>query len=232
MYRYRSILDVIHPSLSLIISNFIFCYLLPYLFIISFFFFLMIRRPPRSTLFPYTTLFRSLGRLPEVPFARFGRIRRGFALASLLALFSACGRPRRSFGSAADHSTWYVAVHVRVCGVGPPLHHGHVTDVARDGLAGHTRHRGRAVESAGASVHSRHRGPSSIAKRRAAYGERSLSGFVAGPGSRRRAVARAGSGAWHPCQRADLFASDLVVVASTLWSALSEEDGDENCRAR
>src|SRR2546430_10604921 len=29
-----------------------------------FFFFLMIRRPPRSTLFPYTTLFRS-----EIPFA-------------------------------------------------------------------------------------------------------------------------------------------------------------------
>src|SRR6266513_4244190 len=29
--------------------------------IIDFFFFLMIRRPPRSTLFPYTTLFRSAG---------------------------------------------------------------------------------------------------------------------------------------------------------------------------
>src|SRR2546425_6718957 len=29
---------------------------------IFFFFFLMIRRPPRSTLFPYTTLFRSVGR--------------------------------------------------------------------------------------------------------------------------------------------------------------------------
>src|SRR5260221_5651734 len=28
---------------------------------IFFFFFLMIRRPPRSTLFPYTTLFRSTG---------------------------------------------------------------------------------------------------------------------------------------------------------------------------
>src|SRR2546426_8346866 len=28
----------------------------------GFFFFLMIRRPPRSTLFPYTTLFRSLSR--------------------------------------------------------------------------------------------------------------------------------------------------------------------------
>src|SRR5438309_7873309 len=30
------------------------------LFSLSFFFFLMIRRPPRSTLFPYTTLFRSV----------------------------------------------------------------------------------------------------------------------------------------------------------------------------
>src|SRR2546430_4033066 len=30
------------------------------------FFFLMIRRPPRSTLFPYTTLFRSRGRAPRI----------------------------------------------------------------------------------------------------------------------------------------------------------------------
>src|SRR5256885_8010233 len=29
------------------------------------FFFLMIRRPPRSTLFPYTTLFRSVSGLPQ-----------------------------------------------------------------------------------------------------------------------------------------------------------------------
>src|SRR5215208_8070621 len=34
-----------------------------------FFFFLMIRRPPRSTLFPYTTLFRS-GRLSPPPRSR------------------------------------------------------------------------------------------------------------------------------------------------------------------
>src|SRR2546426_4478364 len=34
-----------------------------------FFFFLMIRRPPRSTLFPYTTLFRSGPRHPG-PYAR------------------------------------------------------------------------------------------------------------------------------------------------------------------
>src|SRR5574344_2665574 len=32
----------------------------------GFFFFLMIRRPPRSTLFPYTTLFRSEGQCGRV----------------------------------------------------------------------------------------------------------------------------------------------------------------------
>src|SRR2546430_17594419 len=40
------------------------------------FFFLMIRRPPRSTLFPYTTLFRSLalrGGLPHVHEIEAGR---------------------------------------------------------------------------------------------------------------------------------------------------------------
>src|SRR2546422_9057339 len=37
-------------------------YLLLYITLV-FFFFLMIRRPPRSTLFPYTTLFRSCGAL-------------------------------------------------------------------------------------------------------------------------------------------------------------------------
>src|SRR2546421_12952432 len=33
--------------------------------IFVFFFFLMIRRPPRSTLFPYTTLFRSQAKISE-----------------------------------------------------------------------------------------------------------------------------------------------------------------------
>src|SRR2546422_7251585 len=43
----------------------------------SFFFFLMIRRPPRSTLFPYTTLFRSRvddSPVRTVPFARNGHL--------------------------------------------------------------------------------------------------------------------------------------------------------------
>src|SRR5215217_8489730 len=40
-------------------------------FVLCFFFFLMIRRPPRSTLFPYTTLFRSrTGRLDARPTTR------------------------------------------------------------------------------------------------------------------------------------------------------------------
>src|SRR5689334_25045620 len=39
------------------IIHFIFVFIILHLFIL--FFFLMIRRPPRSTLFPYTTLFRS-----------------------------------------------------------------------------------------------------------------------------------------------------------------------------
>src|SRR6266478_7960717 len=38
-----------------------------YLICTCFFFFLMIRRPPRSTLFPYTTLFRSGTRRPPRP---------------------------------------------------------------------------------------------------------------------------------------------------------------------
>src|SRR3712207_7077378 len=49
---------------------------------ISIFFFLMIRRPPRSTLFPYTTLFRSVHDVVGVPGGgaarsdRWGRLRR------------------------------------------------------------------------------------------------------------------------------------------------------------
>src|SRR5438093_5690362 len=38
-----------------------------FLFLFLFFFFLMIRRPPRSTLFPYTTLFRSSYAMPALP---------------------------------------------------------------------------------------------------------------------------------------------------------------------
>src|SRR2546429_9073273 len=43
-------------------------YLRPLIYL--FFFFLMIRRPPRSTLFPYTTLFRSVRLRPSRPAQR------------------------------------------------------------------------------------------------------------------------------------------------------------------
>src|SRR5258708_39793284 len=39
----------------------LFLFLTPFMRHLIMFFFLMIRRPPRSTLFPYTTLFRSRG---------------------------------------------------------------------------------------------------------------------------------------------------------------------------
>src|SRR5438552_18237578 len=47
-----------HTSLTFVMFSY-----LPRLSVL--FFFLMIRRPPRSTLFPYTTLFRSLGGNPQ-----------------------------------------------------------------------------------------------------------------------------------------------------------------------
>src|SRR5690606_24715535 len=45
------------PLSTIIVLHYLF--LFSCLFLVSSFFFLMIRRPPRSTLFPYTTLFRS-----------------------------------------------------------------------------------------------------------------------------------------------------------------------------
>src|SRR5258708_37262744 len=46
------------------VVDFIFCVISCLLPLLRFtFFFLMIRRPPRSTLFPYTTLFRSRGKI-------------------------------------------------------------------------------------------------------------------------------------------------------------------------
>src|SRR5256885_8366917 len=56
-----------------------------------FFFFLMIRRPPRSTLFPYTTLFRSLPRLTSF---RSPRIHRFCRLGSRFHLPAPSAGPR------------------------------------------------------------------------------------------------------------------------------------------
>src|SRR3712207_8439179 len=46
----------------------------------------MIRRPPRSTLFPYTTLFRSVAELPRDPVRERARVELGRALEVVLGL--------------------------------------------------------------------------------------------------------------------------------------------------
>src|SRR3712207_7621417 len=63
--------------------------------LLVFFFFLMIRRPPRSTLFPYTTLFRSPGQQGRLGAEAAGRGRDGSQLAYRR-------RPRGAVGRAAQ----------------------------------------------------------------------------------------------------------------------------------
>src|SRR5947207_10251124 len=58
--------------------------------ILSFFFFLMIRRPPRSTLFPYTTLFRS---------------RDGVAQEAVPAMLGGLARHQRAVARSEEHTS-------------------------------------------------------------------------------------------------------------------------------
>src|SRR2546430_7823593 len=81
-------------------------------------FFLMIRRPPRSTLFPYTTLFRSLGMLrgnAQMPFrVRFDSVRANefiLLLGGWLILAPRSARPdRKSTRLNSSHSQISYAV--------------------------------------------------------------------------------------------------------------------------
>src|SRR5205085_12651253 len=62
-------LHLIHTIIYISFSCYLYlyyhvCFYTFMIFLFFLFFFLMIRRPPRSTLFPYTTLFRSEGMLP------------------------------------------------------------------------------------------------------------------------------------------------------------------------
>src|SRR5260221_8587150 len=76
------------------------CYSLPFPF---FFFFLMIRRPPRSTLFPYTTLFRSARPGPPM------RANGGPRMRSLTAR-TCCLRDRKSTRLNSSHTVISYAV--------------------------------------------------------------------------------------------------------------------------
>src|SRR2546429_2329160 len=72
-----------------------------------FFFFLMIRRPPRSTLFPYTTLFRSdddrfaHGRMPGE--GRFDFAQLDAKSAQFYLLIAAAGKDRKSTRLNSSH---------------------------------------------------------------------------------------------------------------------------------
>src|SRR2546427_12896127 len=75
-----------------------------------FFFFLMIRRPPRSTLFPYTTLFRSgTGRRFDSLTANFNQLasRLADATGSLRTLLDKMERGEGTFGRMASDTTLY-----------------------------------------------------------------------------------------------------------------------------
>src|SRR2546428_9090831 len=61
-----------------------------------FFFFLMIRRPPRSTLFPYTTLFRSCGCDKSLPAPHHARADHPDEACGVIAGPDGSDRPERS----------------------------------------------------------------------------------------------------------------------------------------
>src|SRR3712207_6897437 len=80
-------------------------------------FFLMIRRPPRSTLFPYTTLFRSRVRRPSVmsllPFSTRDRNEAEICVASATPLSDSprsCRRDRKSTRLNSSHANISYAV--------------------------------------------------------------------------------------------------------------------------
>src|SRR5256885_3795930 len=70
------------------------------------FFFLMIRRPPRSTLFPYTTLFRSGNGSSWIATPRPTLLERRTSRARCRNDASAIGRPRQSRPAAAFLTGW------------------------------------------------------------------------------------------------------------------------------
>src|SRR2546425_8098480 len=85
-----------------------------------FFFFLMIRRPPRSTLFPYTTLFRSDSAETLCDFAN-GRFDRGSvgyvetnAFAAMARVAEVC-RNRRGPSRSEEHTSELQALAYLVC---------------------------------------------------------------------------------------------------------------------
>src|SRR5438034_2579255 len=83
-----------------------------FLFVNSLFFFLMIRRPPRSTLFPYTTLFRSQMTLEiaDLKFVRLAHIQYEKIVAAIEPGFELARRDRKSTRLNSSHTVISYAV--------------------------------------------------------------------------------------------------------------------------
>src|SRR3712207_8101907 len=77
---------------------------------ISFFFFLMIRRPPRSTLFPYTTLFRSPRRARRAGRRRPGEAAWASRIERMFGRLNARERDRKSTRLNSSHANISYAV--------------------------------------------------------------------------------------------------------------------------
>src|SRR5256885_8724030 len=82
--------------MNLRVYNTLSVYASPFYIFTFFFFFLMIRRPPRSTLFPYTTLFRS---------AEIRKRMRGIRPAAQHALFVAENKDAGVIGRSEEHTS-------------------------------------------------------------------------------------------------------------------------------
>src|SRR3712207_7885499 len=75
-----------------------------------FFFFLMIRRPPRSTLFPYTTLFRSLSASISRKFSKFSAEPPSQYWKLSMKLRASCALDRKSTRLNSSHANISYAV--------------------------------------------------------------------------------------------------------------------------
>src|SRR3712207_8545321 len=82
---------------------------------VDFFFFLMIRRPPRSTLFPYTTLFRSF--LVNIVYSRRTQPRVGNDpwVADTLEWYTTSPPPPHNFDRSEEHTSELQSRQYLVC---------------------------------------------------------------------------------------------------------------------
>ena len=169
----------------------------------------------------YRARHQLLDAVSEIPLAGFGGLRGRVALAAVSAVFGRERRARRTVRSAASDPMRHGPVHYRVARLGLFLHHRHVAAMAGHDALGDPRLRRCAVDDPEPIAGLRYRRPGRSGKRSAAQRHRALCRRAGRAGGRRRAVAGAGAGLWHPGQHAVLSAAGLVAGERALRTALS-----------